>query len=76
MPGPVGVPSKKDNSWSVMSTATSQMCGASWKPRVKLYPWANVTGRTHNIIKQCQQMLCRLGHKFRNKLHTSIQLSK
>ena len=39
-------------SWSVMSSATSQLRGASWKLRIKFYPWPNVPGRTHTIIIQ------------------------
>ena len=35
---------KKDNSWSVMSSATSQLHGASWELGVKYYPWAKVKG--------------------------------
>ena len=35
-----------------MSSATSQLPGASWKVRIKFHPWANVTGRTHTIIIQ------------------------
>ena len=67
----LGVSSKKDNSWPVISSATSQLRGASWKLRVKFYPWAN----THYYYTvQCQKTLCILSHKFRNYINICEQI--
>ena len=38
-------PSHKSTSRQKNTDKQLYMRGASWKPRIKFYPWANVTGR-------------------------------